>query len=59
MIEYAETLELKAIRLDVLWNNESAKQLYLTKGFDHIGTIELFYEDTGLTDYDLYEYRLN
>lgn len=58
MIEYAKLLNLKAIRLDVLWNNESAKQLYLTKGFKHIGTIELFYEDTGLTNYDLYEYLL-
>lgn len=58
MIQHARKLQLKAIRLDVLWYNEPAKQLYLTKGFKHIGTIELFYEDTGLTNYDLYEYLL-
>lgn len=55
-IDHAQELQLKAIQLDVLWNNDTAKELYLSKGFNYVGRIQLYYEDTGMTDYDLYEY---
>lgn len=48
----------KVVRLDVLGTNLPAQNLYLGMGFVYMGTLELFYEDTGLTDYLLYEYPL-
>lgn len=45
----------KAIRLDVLGTNLTAKKLYPAAGFHYAGTVKLFYEDTGLADYELYE----
>lgn len=48
----------KAIRLDVLSSNIPAQKLYATMGFQYIETIKLFYEDTGLTDYVLFEYTI-
>lgn len=48
----------KAIRLDVLGSNIPAQKLYTNMGFQYIDTIKLFYEDTGLTDYLLYEYAI-
>jgi len=46
----------KLIRLDVLGGNLPAFRLYDSFGFKHIASIKLYYEDTGLTDYDLFEY---
>jgi len=46
---------MKAIRLDVLLPNKPAHKLYISMGFAYIDTIQLFYEDTGLTDFLLYE----
>ena len=48
----------KAIRLDVLAANVSAQRFYLSRGFEYCGTVKLFYEDTGLTEFLLYEYIL-
>lgn len=48
----------KAVRLDVLGTNIPAQKLYSSMGFQYRDTIQLFYEDTGLTDYMLYEYLL-
>lgn len=45
----------KAIRLDVLSGNVPAQKLYTGAGFQYRDTIKLFYEDTGLTDFLLYE----
>jgi len=45
----------KAIRLDVLHKNIPAAKLYESAGFQHIDTIKMYYEDTGLTDFLLYE----
>ena len=49
---------VKAIRLDVLAANVSAQRFYLSRGFEYCGTVKLFYEDTGLTEFLLYEYIL-
>ena len=45
----------KAIRLDVLSGNLPAMKLYEHMGFIYKQTLQLFYEDTGLTDFLLYE----
>ena len=46
---------LKAIRLDALPTNIPAHRLYLSMGFTYVGTIQIYYEDTGLTDFYLFE----
>lgn len=48
----------KVIRLDVLGTNIPAQRLYTKMGFQYIDTIKMFYEDTGWTDFLLYEYVL-
>jgi ribosomal protein S18 acetylase RimI-like enzyme len=59
MVEYAIknciNNGIKAMRLDVLASNKPAQNLYSTMGFIYMDTIKLFYEDTGLTDFFLYE----
>lgn len=57
-IDKAKRSGKKAIRLDVYKPNRAAARLYLAKGFSYISTIELFYEDTGLAEYELYELPL-
>ncbi len=57
-IEFARREHQKAIRLDVLKGNEGAKNLYSGMGFKYLHTLPMFYEDTGWTDYELYEYPL-
>ena len=54
-INLAKSSGKKAMRLDVLNGNLPAEKLYPKFGFLHIDTIEMFYEDTGLTTYKLYE----
>lgn len=46
----------KAIWLDVLCGNVPAEKLYTGLGFKYMDTLKMYYEDTGLTDYELYEY---
>lgn len=48
----------KAIRLDVLRRNYPAIRLYEAAGFVRVDMVKLFYEDTGLTEFYLYEYVL-
>lgn len=48
----------KAIRLDVLAGNLPAEKLYAGLGFQYRDTVTMFYEDTGWTDFLLYEYPL-
>lgn len=57
VIELAQTGMQKAVRLDVLGGNIPAEKLYVKYGFRYIDTIEMFYEDTGWTDFKLYEYK--
>lgn len=54
----ARCLGHKALRLDVLNGNLPAVRLYESEGFRFVSRVELFYEDTGLTDFLLYEYAL-
>ncbi|MDR2866896.1 MAG: GNAT family N-acetyltransferase [Methanomassiliicoccaceae archaeon] len=59
MVAYAIDLSrregMKAVRLDVLGMNLPAQRLYSALGFSYIGTMKLFYENTGSTDFMLYE----
>ncbi|MCQ2770559.1 MAG: GNAT family N-acetyltransferase [Clostridia bacterium] len=57
-IDYAKENGVKSIRLDVLYGNMPALKLYESVGFKFIKTIELFYEDTGLCKFDIYEYLI-
>ena len=58
VIDKAGTDGMKAIRLDVLKGNLPAEKLYVGLGFTYLHTLKMFYEDTGWTDYELYEYKL-
>lgn len=55
-IEYAKEHDYKAIRIDVYAVNEAAKKLYPSLGFEYVDQVELYYEDTGLADFLMYEY---
>ena len=55
VIDNARRKGQKAIRLDVLVGNIPANRLYESMGFELRDRITLFYEDTGYTDFDLYE----
>ena len=57
--EIATSNHLKAVRLDVLKGNTPAEKLYTGLGFKYMDTLQMYYEDTGWTDYKLYEYVLN
>lgn len=48
----------KAVRLDVLNGNLPALRLYERLGFQYRRTVQMFYEDTGWTDYLLFELAL-
>lgn len=56
--EIARDLGGKTLRLDVLDGNLPAVKLYESEGFRLVSRVKLFYEDTGLTDFLLYEYAL-
>lgn len=57
-IRYARKAGMKAIRLDVLKGNLPANQLYEAFGFQYVDTVSMYYEDTGWTDFELYELNL-
>ncbi len=54
-IEIARETGMKAIRLDVLGGNTPAERLYQGFGFQYMATLQMYYEDTGWTDFSLYE----
>lgn len=58
VIEIAENTSQKAVRLDVLEGNLPAERLYLKHGFRYVDTLQMFYEDTGWTDFKLFEYLI-
>ena len=57
-IDNARKNQQKVIRLDVLKGNVPAEKLYSGVGFRHLHTLQMYYEDTGWTDFELYEYAL-
>lgn len=58
VFEIAADSHQKAIRLDVLKGNIPAEKLYTKLGFQYMDTLQMYYKDTGWTDYELYEYVL-
>jgi len=57
-IETGKNNSIKAIRLDVLKKNLPAEKLYTSMGFRLVDTVKIYYEDTGLADFQLYEFSL-
>ena len=57
-IDIAKETGMKAIRLDVLRGNIPAEKLYQRFGFQYMATLQMYYEDTGWTEFKLYEYVL-
>ena len=57
-VDFAREHQHKVIRLDVLKGNLRAEKLYTGMGFQYLHTLPMFYEDTGWTEFQLYEYRL-
>lgn len=56
VMEMARETKIKTIRLDVLDGNLPAEKAYTKLGFVYLDTLRMFYEDTGWTDYRLFEY---
>ena len=57
-IQTARNNRQKVIRLDVLKGNLPAENLYSSMGFSLLHTLPMYYDDTGWTEYELYEYVL-
>ncbi len=57
-IDLARRSGQKAVRLDVLSGNLPANRLYESMGFAFREKVTLFYEDTGIMDFELYELPL-
>ena len=55
IIDYAKSMGMKAIRLDVYENNIPAIRLYESFGFQYIDTIDLGYGQYGLDAFRLYQ----
>lgn len=57
-IELSRSMGKRAVHLDVIPGNLAASRIYLTAGFAFVGLREVFYEDTGLMSFEMYEYVL-
>lgn len=55
VIDTARINHQKAIRLDVLADNTPAKGLYNSVGFEYRDKIKLYYDNTGVMAFELYE----
>lgn len=51
----ARRQHIKVLRLDVLQGNTPAEKAYTNMGFQHMGTVQMFYEDTGWTNFEMFE----
>lgn len=58
VVEIAKKCNKKAVRLDILAKNKAVEKLYTRCGFQFVQEKELFYEDTGLTAYRMFERNL-
>ena len=58
ILNIAKAEHKKAIRLDVLGACKSAERLYVSCGFRFVKAKEMFYEDTGWTEYKMFELNL-
>lgn len=58
IIHLAEQEGKKAVRLDILGRNHIAEKLYIRAGFEFIEERLMYYEDTGWTEFRMFEYRI-
>lgn len=58
ILNIARTEHKKAVRLDVLGACKAAEHLYTSCGFQFVEAKEMFYEDTGWTEYKMFELNL-
>jgi ribosomal protein S18 acetylase RimI-like enzyme len=45
----------RAVHLDVMLGNLAASRIYTAEGFAYVGNSEVFYEDTGTVELEMYE----
>lgn len=55
ILKLAKTEKKKKVRLDILGTNTAAERLYTGCGFRFVQAKDMFYEDTGWTEYKMYE----
>ena len=53
--DVARQRNIHVLRLDVLQGNTPAVKTYNKMGFQHMGTAQMFYEDTGWTNFEMFE----
>lgn len=58
ILNIAKATLKKSIRLDVLGACKAAERLYTSCGFQFVEAKEMFYEDTGWTEYKMFELNL-
>ena len=58
ILSIAKAEHKKAVRLDVLGACKAAERLYTSCGFQFVEAKEMFYEDTGWTEYKMFEWDL-
>lgn len=58
IINIAKAEHKKAVRLDVLSACKAAERLYISCGFRFVEAKNMFYDDTGWTEYKMYELNL-
>ena len=58
VIALAKEQKIPTIRLDVLEGNIPAERAYRAVGFQYVGTVPMYYEDTGWTNYKAFELLL-
>lgn len=58
VLDEAKRSGQKAVRLDVLKGNFPAERLYEGLGFRRLHTLPMYYENTGWTEFELYEYAI-
>jgi len=58
ILDIARAEHKKAVRLDVLGACKAAERLYISCGFQFVEAKEMFYEDTGWTEYKMFELNL-
>lgn len=56
VLDMARESGCRAVRLDVLEGNLPAERSYTHLGFAYRDTVNMFYEDTGWTNYRVFEY---
>lgn len=57
-LAFAKQTGMKTVRLDVWKGNLPAEKLYESSGFKCVAITPMYYEDTGWTDFELYEYQV-